>query len=349
MSIDRRNVPNESDAILPLFFPYALIKLLTAHGIDPKSVITGTGITPDSLTSLDTRISHTNQMLLLKNAEQAWRKPGLGLEFGRSLRLYSLGMIGQAAYASSTLGEAMDTITRYLALRSPLLSYSLFRRRAGTFYVLSGTRNLGNTERFMIESAFAATARFLSELAGKPIGSIEFNFKRKARGNIEQYRESLGDQVSFEQSSDSIFIPSKFLQLKLSTSNQISAEEARRYCEAEITQIGTELGFKEVVYTLLNSSLTRTPTESEAAKILGYSTRSLRRRLAQQNTTFRELLRRVRYDAATRLLSTTHMRVEDIAYEIGYLNVGNFSRAFKTWTGLSPSIYRRHTEDTEIG
>jgi len=347
MHLDSRNDLNDGKAILPLFFPYALIKFLQTQGIDQHTVLAGTGITHNSLRSLDTRISHINHTQLLKNAEQVWAKPGLGLAFGRSLKLYSLGMIGQAAYASKTLGQAMDTITRYLALRSPLLTYSVLRRDTETSYLLSGTRDLGETERFMIESAFAATANFLTELSDSPLDLIKFNFKRKAHGKLKQYSESLGAKTSFEQHSDSIVIPSKVIQLKLSTSNQITVEEARRYCEAEIAQLGAELGFKQVVYTLLNSRLASTPTESETAKILGYSTRSLRRRLTTQNTTFRKLLQNVRCEVAKRLLSTTHMQIEEIAHEIGYLNVGNFSRAFKAWTGLSPSIYRRHSERTE--
>jgi len=348
MKRDSHNDLSDCDATLPLFFPYALIKFLHTQGINQNIVLAGTGITPNSLRSLDTRITHTNHRQLLKNAERVWAKPGLGLAFGSSLKLYSLGMIGQAAYASRTLGQAMDTIRKYLALRSPLLTYSVHRKGSGTSYVLSGTRDLGGTERFMVESAFAATANFLTELSGKSLDQIEFSFKRKARGKLEQYRETLGAKISFEQQSDIIFIPVKFVRLKLSTSNQISAAEARRYCEAEIDQLGTELGFKQVVYTLLNSRLAISPTESETAKILGYSTRSLRRRLTAQNTTFRELLQSARCDVAKKLLSTTHMRVEEIAYEIGYLNVGNFSRAFKTWTGFSPSIYRRHSESTEV-
>jgi len=348
MKHDSHNNLNDCDATLPLFFPYALIKFLHTQGINQNKVLAGTGITPNSLRSLDTRITHTNHRQLLKNAERVWAKPGLGLAFGSSLKLYSLGMIGQAAYASRTLGQAMDTIRKYLALRSPLLTYSVHRKGSGTSYVLSGTRDLGGTERFMVESAFAATASFLTELSGKPLGLIEFNFKRRASGKLDQYRESLGTKISFEQQSDNIFIPSKFLRIKLSTSNRITVEEARRYCEAEIAQLGAELGFKQVVYTLLNSRLANTPTESETAKILGYSARSLRRRLTTQNTTFRELLQSVRCDVAKRLLSTTHMLVEEIAHEIGYLNVGNFSRAFKAWTGLSPTIYRRQSASAEV-
>jgi len=41
-------------------------------------------------------------------------------------------------------------------------------------------------------------------------------------------------------------------------------------------------------------------------------------------------------------LTTTHLSIEEIALEIGYQNVGNFSRAFKRWTQVTPSGYRRH-------
>jgi len=79
------NDSNDGVVILPLFFPYALVKFLQTQGIDQNLVLAGTGVTPNSLRSLDTRISHINHTQLLKNAEQVWAKPGLGLAFGRTL------------------------------------------------------------------------------------------------------------------------------------------------------------------------------------------------------------------------------------------------------------------------
>ncbi len=338
---DSANYSQKQELVLPLFYPHALAKFLQANGIAPQTILEGTQLTNESLCSLDTRISHKEHRRLITNAERAWAKPGLGLAFGNSLTLHSLGMIGQAARASRTLGETMDTITKYLTIRSPLLSYNWFREPEGTVYTLSGTRELGETERFMIEAGFAATKQFLTELAGKELSSIQFTFKRPSSAAAELYTHTLGTEVKHNQPSDSVFVPVKVARVILATRNQINAEEARRYCEAEIAQSGIEVGFKQIVYALLNSRLRNAPTESDTAVILGCSARSLRRRLAEQDTTFRELIQTARCDVAKKLLGSTHLSIEEIAHEIGYLNVGNFSRAFKTWTGLSPSVFRR--------
>ncbi len=341
MLTDSNTILPTSEVVLPPFFPHSLTKYLQANGIDSESIFTGTRITADSLRSLDTRISHLEHKRLIMNAERAWGKPGLGLSFGSTLNLHSLGMIGQAARASRTIGEAIDTMAKYLALRSLLLAFSWNRDAGGATYSLSGTRNLGETERFMIEAGLAATKSYLAELTTHNLDSIEFHFKREPRGSIELYREVLGSNVSFAQQSDSLFIPTEVANFELTSRNQITAEEARRYCEAEITQLGVESGFKDVVYALLNSRLRSTPTETDTAIILGCSPRSLRRRLSAQNTTFRELISKARCNSAKKLLASTHLSIEDIAHEIGYINVGNFSRAFKNWVGVSPSVYRR--------
>jgi len=309
MLTDSNTILPTSEVVLPPFFPHSLTKYLQANGINSESIFTGTRITADSLRSLDTRISHVEHKQLIMNAERAWGKPGLGLSFGSTLNLHSLGMIGQAARASRTIGEAIDTMAKYLALRSLLLAFSWNRDAGGATYSLSGTRNLGETERFMIEAGLAATKSYLAELTTHNLDSIEFHFKREPQGSIELYRETLGSNVSFAQQSDSLFIPTEVAKFELTSRNQITAEEARRYCEAEITQ--------------------------------GCSPRSLRRRLSAQNTTFRELISKARCNSAKKLLASTHLSIEDIAHEIGYINVGNFSRAFKNWVGVSPSVYRR--------
>jgi len=333
--------PPENQPALPLFFPYALVQFLVRKGYDEAGLLKGTKITTAALRSPATRVSYHVHTKLINNAELAWDRPGLGLLFGGSLELYSLGMIGQAAASSRTLGEAMETIVRYLSLRSPLLSYRINRETSGTRFILAGTLDLGENERFMAEAAFAATSSFLTQLADQTVDNLRFDFSRSKHGSAELYRRTLGQNVRFDQPLDTLFIPTGLAALVLPSSNQISAAEARQYCDAEIERLGVALGFKQVVRTLLSSQMTAAPTESEAASILGYSTRSLRRRLRAQGTTFRALRRDVRFEAARKFLVTTHMSVEEIAFEVGFQNVGNFSRAFRQWAGQPPTAFRR--------
>ena len=73
------------------------------------------------------------------------------------------------------------------------------------------------------------------------------------------------------------------------------------------------------------------------------SSRSLRRRLAEQGTRYQAVLEEIRRRTATRLLRESQAPVSTIAYELGFASPSDFSRAFRKWTGQSPSAWRAHT------
>jgi len=193
----------------------------------------------------------------------------------------------------------------------------------------------------MVEAAFAASAQFLTQIAGKRLDDLSFEFQHKRAGPEAMYAAALGQNISFQQPRQKLFLPAALSKIPLPTANSMSAAEARRYCDAEIDRSGVEQGFRQIVETLLRSRLATPPTENETSRILGYSARNLRRRLAAEDTNYRHLLDSIRLESAKKHLTTTHLNIEEIAFEIGYRNVGNFSRAFKRWTGKSPSAFRR--------
>lgn len=82
----------------------------------------------------------------------------------------------------------------------------------------------------------------------------------------------------------------------------------------------------------------------ETARRLGQSKRTLQRRLGEEGTTFQKQLNHVRELLAKRYLATTLMRTDEIAFMLGYVEHNSFLRAFSSWTGLSPSEYRKRQE-----
>lgn len=78
------------------------------------------------------------------------------------------------------------------------------------------------------------------------------------------------------------------------------------------------------------------------ARDLGYSRQTLYRRLKAEGITYEQLL-----DGLRRRLALRFMRegqsVKEAAYRLGFSDPAAFSRAFKRWTGSSPSEMRtRH-------
>ncbi len=75
---------------------------------------------------------------------------------------------------------------------------------------------------------------------------------------------------------------------------------------------------------------------------LSLTSRTLRRRLAEEGTTFSHVFDQVRRDLAEKYLSAGDFTVEDIADLLGFTDASNFRQSFKRWTGLAPSEFRRH-------
>ena len=85
------------------------------------------------------------------------------------------------------------------------------------------------------------------------------------------------------------------------------------------------------------------------ARRLGMSQRSLTRHLAEEGTTFGEILEQLRHRLATRYLADDHMSVQQIAWLLGYSEVGAFNHAYKKWTATTPRRTRKPTQASSGG
>ena len=78
-----------------------------------------------------------------------------------------------------------------------------------------------------------------------------------------------------------------------------------------------------------------------AAGLTGSSIRTLQRRLAEEGTSYSQLLEELRHDLALYLLRNPDLQASEISRELGYRDPAIFTRAFRRWTGQTPSQYRQ--------
>jgi AraC-like DNA-binding protein len=81
------------------------------------------------------------------------------------------------------------------------------------------------------------------------------------------------------------------------------------------------------------------------ASILGLSRRTLQRRLGEERTSFRAVHDKACLDHALERLRDRSTSVSTVADELGFADVAAFGKAFRRWTGATPSEWRRRERD----
>lgn len=99
--------------------------------------------------------------------------------------------------------------------------------------------------------------------------------------------------------------------------------------------------FADRIASHVASSLPGATDVAEVAAAMHMSSRTLQRRLEQENTTFSDVLDRARLDVARRALATEGTTLTEIALQLGFSDLATFTRAFKRWTGMPPGQWRR--------
>jgi AraC-like DNA-binding protein len=103
-------------------------------------------------------------------------------------------------------------------------------------------------------------------------------------------------------------------------------------------QSGSDMA--ELVRKWLLSALPRLPTVSETAEQLRLNERTLRRQLGALGTTHADLAQECQRLLAERLLAQGQLPLKQIAEQLGFSSVHSFHRAFRRWSGLTPSAWR---------
>ena len=81
------------------------------------------------------------------------------------------------------------------------------------------------------------------------------------------------------------------------------------------------------------------------AEEIGLSKRTLQRRLQQQNANFAQLRDDVRFNYSIKYLIDDHMSIDLVSRALDFSDRTSFTNAFKRWTGLSPSVFRKLYRD----
>ena len=148
--------------------------------------------------------------------------------------------------------------------------------------------------------------------------------------------------VEFMQAVDSWVLPQSILELPVISEDSRLLQILEAHAGDMLSEKRAPAGLRSLVEDqligLLPSGRARAAVVAEQ---LGMSERSFRRRLVQESTNFGEVLDRLRNRLALRYLEEEQVSLKQIAWLLGYSELGAFNHAFKRWTGTSPGQMRK--------
>ncbi|PAV25513.1 AraC family transcriptional regulator [Tamilnaduibacter salinus] len=328
------------DLGLPAIYLHTIAELLRARGVDDHGLLTQVGLDPERLKSRDVRVSMSQASEFVTRAVVESGEPGLGILVAGEMRLPLQGSLGIAAMNSRTLGEALDVMVRFLALRAPYIRVTREDDGSHTVLTVDSEVDLGPLRGFIMDAMLFSCVNMGTQLLGVPVPGARVRRRGREPAYFQRFHHRVPLPVDYESDSDAIVIPSSELATPIRFSDEQAAAVSREQCEQALRQLTEDAGFPARVRRVIETSYPFPPKLGRVAGILYVSERTLKRRLQEEDASFQSLVDEVRLDRARGLLRNTCMSLSQIADVLGYADAANFTRAFKRWTDLSPSAYR---------
>jgi len=196
-------------------------------------------------------------------------------------------------------------------------------------------------EFYALESLIFPVHRLINWLISEyiPLNTLSYSLPApKYHHRLREY--FLTTLLQFDAPVTSLTFDRRFLQRGI----QQSKSDLNRFLRTGYLELFTAryapVGWSSRLKAVIGSDLAEVPAFEEVAARFAIHPQTLRRRLAEENTTFRQLKVDVRREAAMLLLRSTSLSIEDIAARIGFSQASAFTRAFKEWAGSPPYTFR---------
>ncbi len=312
---------------------------LRDFGIDPDPVIKEAGLSPLLFDDGSNVIPHAALGRLLSLCVSKTNCLHFGLLVGQRATILSLGIVGRLMQHSETLGDAMRALVSNLSIQNRGAVPSLRSIGDVTLFTFSVYQPEAESADQISDGALAVAVNALRALRGADWNPTEVLLPRAAPADQEPYRRHFRAPVRFNQETATIVFPTADLEHRIVGADPM----VRALLEERIEQIKGVQGsaLSDDIRRLLRIRLTsKRCSADDIADMLAMHRRTLSRRLKGSGMGYRAITNEIRFEIARQLLQDTEVPLGQIAAALGYSEASAFTRAFRRWSGQTPTAWR---------
>lgn len=317
-------------------------------GIPAEAVLAGTGETKESLDGPDHPIALESQFQAVRNALALYPDLAtLGIATGTRINLTQLGLLGFAALASSSVRELTTIALRFFSLTNLVLQIHIDESSERTLVSLQDDHIPEELRRFFAMRDIAGIISVIGPILQPVLSEQDYQVAIRLTSEDSRVIGLLESLEIAEIIPDNDRREIEFLTCLLDEPLPQADPHTVALCIAQCEQIlaarSVRSGLSSEVRSMILRSPEQPPRFEEAAAAVHLHPRTLRRRLAEEGTTYRALLAEVRRELAAELLLEVGLTVEQVSRRLGYSDTAAFTHAFTGWFGTSPTAYRRES------
>lgn len=319
-------------------------------GIDCQPYLTSCNISYQLFSEPDNRLSLDDTDRLFNTLARGTGRDDIGLVAGANIEARSYNLLQHLFLCSATLKEALTYMEQYFILFSDETPPQVSQLADGRVRVrFPQSADLDESARIRQDYTLASFCYWLKLLCGRDFKISSIEVAMQAPEYAHRYLEVLKSPVKFNSELSCIYFPSMWLEKKLHHTNL----HIRSMIEQEVKQLADKLGGRisqgeRIKQALKQGKIFHSATQNEVASLFHISSRTLNRRLQQENTSLKIILTQARIEAAKDMLKKPNMSIEQIALNIGFSGRRTLDRIFIKHLGESPAQFRSKQQVTEL-
>jgi AraC-like DNA-binding protein len=313
------------------------VALLRERDVRVDELLADVGLPATVLADPERPLPYPLVCQLIHAASRRTGLPDFGLLVGASTPFESLGAFGTLVTGSRNLHDALFGAVRLFPWfrTGARVWLEIEPDRIWLRHVDSRRAGVGEIEA---EQFTVMMMLQLVRLAGASATRIDL--RASWRAGLDRCEALSGARITVGRPTTGVAIPRRFLHRALDAPRV--APRSLAQLERRLRATAPASDFVDSVRQAIGALLEgRYPDIRRSARALGMSVRTFQRRLAQSGVSYSALIDRERHDRALRLLHDRAVKVTEVAIELGYTDLANFTHAFRRWTGVSPREFRR--------